>query len=57
LAVAVLNSQELGDIGRTAALSVTLSLLVLLAALPATAMLRRAGRRGSATPAEAPSVR
>jgi iron(III) transport system permease protein len=57
LAVAVLNSQELGDIGRTAALSVTLSVLVLLGALPATAMLRRAGRRGSATPAEAPSVR
>ena len=40
LAVAVLNSQELGDIGSTAALSVVLTGLLLLAALPAWLALR-----------------
>jgi iron(III) transport system permease protein len=35
LAVAVLNSQELGDVGATAALSVVLTALLLVAAVPA----------------------
>jgi iron(III) transport system permease protein len=51
VAVALLNSQELGDIGQTAALSVSLTALVLLAALPMAALLRMAvRRRGIALP-------
>jgi iron(III) transport system permease protein len=52
LAVAVLNSQELGDIGQTAALSVILSLLVLLAAVPIVSLLRLIARRRTAPAAE-----
>jgi iron(III) transport system permease protein len=40
LAVAVLNSQQLGDVGTTAALSVVLTALILLVALPAALVLR-----------------
>ena len=47
LAVAVLNRQELGDVGTTAALSVLLTGLLLLAAVPAWLSLRLMnGRRG-----------
>ncbi len=45
LAVVVLNSQELGDIGRTAALSVLLTLLLLAPVPPAWVLLRWLGRR------------
>lgn len=52
LAVAVLNSQELGAIGPTAALSVVLTALVLVAALPAWWLLRTgAERTAEPTPA------
>lgn len=56
LAVAVLNSQELGDVGSTAALSVVLTALLLVAAIPAAfgvrrAALRRTARRRIAMPA------
>lgn len=51
LAVAVLNSQQLGEVGTTAALSVLLTALLLLAALPAWLLLRlarlRSGSRGT----------
>jgi iron(III) transport system permease protein len=47
LAVAVLNSQELGAIGSTAALSVVLTGLLLMAALPAALGLRFAAARRS----------
>jgi len=40
LAVAVLNSEELGDVGRTAALSVVLTAMILLAALIAWLLVR-----------------
>jgi iron(III) transport system permease protein len=49
LAVAVLNSQELGDVGSTAALSVVLTGLLLVAAIPAAFGVRLAGSR-RATP-------
>jgi iron(III) transport system permease protein len=46
LAVALLNSQELGDVGSTAALAVVLTGLVLVAAMPAYVGLRlHAARR------------
>jgi iron(III) transport system permease protein len=45
LAVVVLNSQELGDVGRTAALSVLLTVLLLAPVLPAWAVLRARSRR------------
>jgi iron(III) transport system permease protein len=45
LAVAVLNSQELGDVGSTAALSVVLTALLLVAAVPAAFGVRRAALR------------
>ena len=45
LAVAVLNSQELGDVGATAALSVVLTGLLLVAALPAVVGRRLAASR------------
>ncbi len=48
LAVAVLNSQELGAIGPTAALSVVLTALVLVAALPAWWLLRTGAERTGA---------
>jgi iron(III) transport system permease protein len=44
LAVAVLNSEELGDVGRTAALSVMLTLMILSAALIAVLLIRNSGR-------------
>ena len=44
LAVAVLNSEELGDVGRTAALSVMLTLMILAAALIAVLLIRNSGR-------------
>jgi iron(III) transport system permease protein len=45
LAVAVLNRQELGEVGVTAALSVVLTALILVAAIPAWALLRLLVRR------------
>lgn len=45
LAVAVLNRQELGQVGVTAALSVVLTALILVAAIPAWALLRLLVRR------------
>jgi iron(III) transport system permease protein len=45
-AVAVLNSQQLGDAASTAALAVTLTAVVLVAAVPAWLLLRRAARGG-----------
>ena len=45
LAVAVLNSQELGDVGATAALSVVLTALMLAAGLPVWLALRAMARR------------
>lgn len=45
LAVAVLNRQELGEVGVTAALSVVLTALILVAAVPAWALLRLLVRR------------
>lgn len=54
LAVAVLDSQQLGDIGSTAALSVLLTLLLLVGALPAWLVLRRAMHRRSITRLSAP---
>ncbi len=50
LAVAVLNSQQLGDIGTTAALSVLLTALTLLAALPVWLVLRLATRYRAGPP-------
>jgi iron(III) transport system permease protein len=48
-AVAVLNSQQLGDTGTTAALSVTLTAVLVVIAVPAWLLLRRqAHRRASA---------
>jgi len=44
LAVVVLNSQELGDVGRTAALSVLLTALLLAAVLPAWAVVHARNR-------------
>jgi iron(III) transport system permease protein len=44
LAVAVLNSEELGNVGATAALSVLLTLLVFLGALPLWGLLRAGAR-------------
>ncbi len=44
-AVAVLNSQQLGDTGTTAALSVTLTAVLVAAAVPAWLLLRHATRR------------
>lgn len=44
LAVAVLNSEELGEVGRTAALSVMLTVLILLAALLAVLVIRYSAR-------------
>ena len=44
LAVVVLNSQELGDVGRTAALSVLLTILLLAAVLPAWAVVHARNR-------------
>lgn len=59
LAVAVLNRQELGDVGTTAALSVLLTALLLLAAVPAWLALRlmrrqRAGRAAEGIPLALP---
>jgi iron(III) transport system permease protein len=45
LAVAVLNQQELGDVGATAALSVVLTALIVVAAVPVWLLLRWAARR------------
>jgi iron(III) transport system permease protein len=45
LAVAVLNRQELGDVGATAALSVVLTALIVVAAVPAWAALRLMSRQ------------
>lgn len=66
LAVAVLNRQELGDLGTTAALSVLLSALLLVAVIPILVSLRlintrRAGRRAapdspSSPPRRGPAV-
>jgi iron(III) transport system permease protein len=53
LAVAVLNSQELGDVGATAALSVVLTALMLAAGLPVWLALRAMARRRNG-PARAP---
>jgi iron(III) transport system permease protein len=53
LAVAVLNSQELGDVGATAALSVVLTALMLAAGLPVWLALRAIARRRNG-PARAP---
>ena len=44
LAVAVLNSQQLGEVGTTAALSVVLTLLLVVGAVPAWALLRALAR-------------
>ena len=53
IAVAVLNSQELGAVGPTAALSVILTLLVVLGALPAWIVLRAISRRRTRRPPSA----
>ncbi len=50
LAVVVLNSEELGNIGQTAALSVMLSVLLLAPALPAWLLLRALARRRAPRP-------
>ncbi len=50
LAVVVLNSQELGRIGQTAALSVLLTVLVLVPAIPLWAALRRSQRAAGGRP-------
>jgi iron(III) transport system permease protein len=56
LAVAVLNRQELGDVGTTAALSVLLTALVLLVALPGWLAVRLLpGRRAPAIMAAGPA--
>jgi iron(III) transport system permease protein len=56
LAVAVLNSQELGDVGSTAALSVVLTGLLLVVALPAAVGVRlAASRRTPRRPAVMPA--
>ncbi len=56
LAVAVLNSQELGDVGSTAALSVVLTGLLLVGVLPAAVGVRlAASRRAPRRPAVVPS--
>jgi len=59
LAVVVLNSQELGQIGPTAALSVLLTLLMVVPAVPLWLVLRslRVARRGGGTPVPAGSPR
>lgn len=49
LAVVVLNSQELGNVGSTAALSVLLTVLTLLPALPLWVVLRRRRSAGRAS--------
>jgi iron(III) transport system permease protein len=50
LAVAVLNSQQLGEVGTTAALSVVLTLLLVVGALPAWVLLRLLSRRRVGAP-------
>lgn len=50
LAVAVLNSQQLGEVGTTAALSVVLTLLLVVGVLPAWVLLRVLSRRRMRAP-------
>jgi iron(III) transport system permease protein len=55
LAVAVLNRQEIGDVGATAALSVILTALVLAAAVPAGLLLRLTASHRAAVVARPPA--